>query len=223
MGEACAAVAAPTSGDGTARQGPSANHQRHPLVAENGGALARFARTVRSLAHGGESVLPLAKSRCVGPHPDGIAAGRCRRLVGPFCRWDDRPGPSACGGGKRGQEQQALGRSRGGFSTKIHLRTDRTGRPITFTLTPGQQHEATQFAPLMRQGAVKGPGRGRPRQRPGRVCADKGYSSRTIRQSLRRRGIGIVILGLIRFDRASKLGGLGLLLLKSNRANIAKC
>jgi transposase len=45
----------------------------------------------------------------------------------------------------------------------------------------------------MRQGTVKGRGRGRPRQRPGKVCADKGYSSGTIRRSLRQRGIGVVI------------------------------
>ena len=64
---------------------------------------------------------------------------------------------------------------------------------MTFTLTPGQQQETTQFAALMHQGAVKGPGRGRPRQRPGRVCADKGYSSRAIRLHMRQRGIGVVI------------------------------
>jgi len=36
---------------------------------------------------------------------------------------------------KRGQDNQALGRSRGGFSTKIHLKTDFGGPPIAFHLT----------------------------------------------------------------------------------------
>lgn len=42
-------------------------------------------------------------------------------------------------------------------------------------------------------GAVKRRGRGRPRRRPDRLSGDKGYSSRTVRRQLRRRGIGCVI------------------------------
>ena len=64
---------------------------------------------------------------------------------------------------------------------------------MTLVLTPGQQHEATVFAQLLEQGAVKRPGRGRPRQRPKRIVGDKGYSSRKIRAYLRRRGIRITI------------------------------
>lgn len=84
---------------------------------------------------------------------------------------------------------QALGYSRGGFSTKIHVRCEGEGKPITFILTPGQRHEAVVFEPLMEQGAVNYAGPGRPKQRPGRVVADKGYSSQAIRNYLRRRGI----------------------------------
>ena len=67
------------------------------------------------------------------------------------------------------------------------------GKPVTFVLTPGQQHEATVFEQLMTGGAVKRPGGGRPRVRPKRVCGDKGYSSRKIRSYLRRRGIRYTI------------------------------
>ena len=45
----------------------------------------------------------------------------------------------------------------------------------------------------MEQGAVKRPGRGRPRLRPKRIVGDKGYSSGKIRAYLRRRGIRITI------------------------------
>jgi transposase len=45
----------------------------------------------------------------------------------------------------------------------------------------------------MEQGAVKRSQRGRPRLRPERVVGDKGYSSRKIRQYLRRRNIRITI------------------------------
>jgi transposase len=86
-----------------------------------------------------------------------------------------------------------LGRSQGGFSTKIHLRAEGTGKPMALLITAGQRHEQTVFEPLMETGAVKRVGRGRPRIRPQRVVGDKGYSSTSIRRYLRRRGIGVVI------------------------------
>jgi transposase len=45
------------------------------------------------------------------------------------------------------------------------------------------------FEPLMESGDVRRVGRGRPRRRPQRVVADKGYSSRRIRSWLRSHGI----------------------------------
>ena len=64
---------------------------------------------------------------------------------------------------------------------------------MTLILTPGQRHEAVIFPELMASGAVKRVGRGRPRLRPKRIVGDKGYSSRTHRRSMRRRGIRITI------------------------------
>jgi transposase len=92
-------------------------------------------------------------------------------------------------GARGGQEGEALGRSRGGFSTKLHVRADRRGKPLVLLVTAGQRHDQTQFVPLMQAGAVRRVGRGRPRRRPGRVVGDKGYSSRAIRRYLRRHGI----------------------------------
>ncbi|MCA1854216.1 MAG: hypothetical protein LC647_18055, partial [Beggiatoa sp.] len=57
----------------------------------------------------------------------------------------------------------------------------------------GQQHEATVFEALLEQGAVRRPGRGRPRRRPRRVIGDKGYSAKRIRGYLRQRGMRIPI------------------------------
>ena len=91
------------------------------------------------------------------------------------------------------QEREALGWSKGGFSTKIHLRCDGNGRPMTFLLSVGEPHEVALFEPLMEQGEVKRSGQGRPRIRPKRVSGDKGYSSRKIRRYLRRRGIRYTI------------------------------
>lgn len=64
---------------------------------------------------------------------------------------------------------------------------------MVILLTAGQRHEAVAFEAVMEQGGVKRPGRGRPRLRPKRVVADKGYSSGKIRRYLRRRGIRMTI------------------------------
>jgi transposase len=88
---------------------------------------------------------------------------------------------------------EALGRSQGGFSTKVHIRAEGKGKLMTIALTPGQRHEATAFETLMQQGAVKRNGPGRPRLRPLRIVGDKGYSSGKIRRYLRTHGIRITI------------------------------
>jgi transposase len=64
---------------------------------------------------------------------------------------------------------------------------------MTLLLTPGQQHEATVFEPLMEHGAVPRCHGGRPRLRPRRVMGDKGYSSKKIRHYLRQHGIRLTI------------------------------
>src|SRR6266566_6302563 len=99
-------------------------------------------------------------------------------------------------------QDEALGRSRGGYSTKLHLRIEGGGKPMTLTLTGGQRHEVTQVQALLAGPAIKRPGpggptgrpgRGRPRIRPTRIAGDKGYSFPVVRARLRRRGIGVVI------------------------------
>lgn len=64
---------------------------------------------------------------------------------------------------------------------------------MSFVLQPGEQHESQAFERLMERGAVKRRGAGRPRLRPRRVAGDKAYSSRRIRQWLRRHGIRVTI------------------------------
>lgn len=96
-------------------------------------------------------------------------------------------------GAKGGQQNEALGRSRGGFSTKIHLRAEGNGKPFAFVLSGGERHEAAYFDLLMQQGAVRRVGRGRPRIRPDALVGDRGYSYKRIRRALWRRGIHVVI------------------------------
>jgi transposase len=86
----------------------------------------------------------------------------------------------------------ALGRSRGGLTSKIHLSADRRCRPLSLILTPGQAADSPRFIPVMDKIRVRGPV-GRPRTRPAAAAGDKAYSSRANRSYLRRRHIKAVI------------------------------
>ncbi|MFD0399706.1 IS5 family transposase [Kitasatospora sp. NPDC127121] len=98
-------------------------------------------------------------------------------------------------GGKKGHAtgdetgDHALGRSRGGLGTKLHLACDGRGRPLGFVLTGGNANDCTRLEPVLESIRVPRVGPGRARTRPDHVIADKGYSSRKIRAYLRRRGI----------------------------------
>ena len=73
---------------------------------------------------------------------------------------------------------QALGHSRGGCTTKTHLRCNAVGLPIAVVLSVGQARDSTVCDALM--GERDGD--------PGAMSADKGYESEAIRRDLRDRG-----------------------------------
>lgn len=90
-------------------------------------------------------------------------------------------------------EDHGLGRSRGGFSTKIHLACEQGQKPLSLLVTAGQRGDSPQFEPVLEAIRVPKPGGGRPRRKPLRVRGDKAYSSRANRAYLRRRGIRCTI------------------------------
>jgi transposase len=96
------------------------------------------------------------------------------------------------GGTRAEPADHGLGRSRGGFSTKVHLACEQGQKPLAVIITAGQRGDAPQFTTVMDAIRVPRP-RGRPRKRPGRVLADKAYSSRAIRAWLRCHGIRATI------------------------------
>jgi transposase len=91
------------------------------------------------------------------------------------------------------KDREALGRSRGGLTSKIHLLADSGCRPLARVTSAGQRHDSLAFAPLMGRLKIARRGLGRPRTRPGRVLGDKAYSSAAIRAHLRRRKIKATI------------------------------
>ena len=73
----------------------------------------------------------------------------------------------------------ALGRSRGGFGTKVHLVCDRRGTVLAVFVTAGPRHESKAFEPVMFR-ARRPPRAGRKRW-PARGAGDKGYSYPEVR------------------------------------------
>jgi len=88
----------------------------------------------------------------------------------PDDRFDHRAGTPAGGHGpqKGGSGDPALGRSRGGLSTKIHLLADEAGLPVAFRITAGQTAEYAQAISLLEG------------RQADAVIADKGYDSAEI-------------------------------------------
>ncbi|MFD8997875.1 IS5 family transposase [Streptomyces abikoensis] len=91
------------------------------------------------------------------------------------------------------QTRQALGRSRGGLTTKIHLAVDGRGLPLSIVLTPGNINDATACGQVLDSIRIPRTVTGRPRTTPARLLGDKAYSSWAIRHLLRRRGIAATI------------------------------
>lgn len=87
--------------------------------------------------------------------------------------------------------EHALGYSRGGFGTKIHLLIESHGIPLGIYLTGGQRHECKAFEPLMEHVLVARH-RGQPFW-PDKMAGDKGYSYPEVRGWLKRHKIVAVI------------------------------
>ncbi|MFD3645175.1 IS5 family transposase [Streptomyces cyaneofuscatus] len=89
------------------------------------------------------------------------------------------------GGGRVGPSP--VDRARSG--SKHHLIVDRNGTPLAVTLTGGNRHDVTQLLPLVDAvPSIRGL-RGRPRRKPRRLYADRGYDYDKYRRLLRKRGI----------------------------------
>jgi len=79
----------------------------------------------------------------------------------------------ACSAGLGNQNKQGLGRSRGGFSSKIHAKVDALGNPLKFIITPGQESDFCQANHML--GNVVG----------AYVLCDRGYDSESFRNKIK--------------------------------------
>ena len=76
-----------------------------------------------------------------------------------------------------GGEDQDLGRSVGGFSTKLHMAVDSLGNPVAMVLSPGQDHDSKHALEVLGE------------LQPEVAAMDKAYDSEPLMNELRSRGI----------------------------------
>jgi len=84
--------------------------------------------------------------------------------------------------GAAGGQDQAIGKSRAGNTSKIHMAVDALGWPVAFEITGGQINDCTQAPALIEQlpdGQT--------------FIGDKGYDSQTIRERIERQGAKAII------------------------------
>jgi transposase len=116
----------------------------------------------------GKPVPGTGRQRTIGGHADD--------------RLHARQSASHGGRRKRGEQKQAVGRSRGGRNTKIHALADAKGRLIAILLTGGEAHDCPIAERLIR------------RVKPSkRMLGDKAYDSAELREELDQRGSKPVI------------------------------
>jgi transposase len=131
-----------------------------------------------------EALRPLEQGRRVRGVPRHARRDERYRPSHSDVRLDHRARSCVGGRSKRGQDGQALGRSRGGFTTKIHAKSDASGDIIAFDLTGGEAPDGRHFETLLNIG---------PGIQPRAVICDKGYASKANRQTARARGVAPVI------------------------------
>jgi transposase len=128
-----------------------------------------------------QSLYTLGGARRLGEAVPGAGGSRQIRR-GSDDRFDPHQGTPLGIGRKKGEENQAIGRSRGGRNTKIHAITDAKGRLLSFLLTGGEAHDCTVAERLIGRTAAAE-----------ELLGDKAYDSAELRAWLADRGTKAVI------------------------------
>jgi transposase len=138
--------------------------------------MARSAKAVWQLAHDLYAHEPLVQDRCSGPIVRAIAAcsDHPHQDRGYVPGQHDSKSPSGWHWSVKKNGPQAIGKSRGGWSTKIHLVAADARTAITFSLSPGQAHDAPEGRQLLNRLG--------PRERPLYLLMDRAYEGEKTRQ-----------------------------------------
>lgn len=154
--------------------------------------MARCSSQIRQLEHYLPAIQALERGWGVGSRIGNAGRGHGRQWS---LQHRQHHGSRPCFGSRRerGACRRALGRSRGGFTSKLHCLTDARGRPLAFHLTVGEAADCKAYDTLIAL----------PERAPKAFLADKGYDSDAIRTDLANRSIEAVIPG--RANRRMKI------------------
>ncbi len=85
--------------------------------------------------------------------------------------------------GQKKTKDKAIGRSRGGLTTKIHAIVDGLGNPVQFLLSPGNDHDSIHAVELLEKVPIKG----------SNILGDRAYGSQNIRAYITNQGASYTI------------------------------
>src|SRR5271170_2573568 len=125
--------------------------QRDPVCGRAGLQMARPSRSVRQLAHDLRADEPLGQKRGARPGVREAAVGADRAHQDRSVRagLDFGEGASGWDGRVKKNGPQAIGKSRGGWNTKIHMVSANDRTAIIFSLSPGNAHDAPEGRALL--------------------------------------------------------------------------
>ena len=106
----------------------------------------------------------MGRKRRLGESIQDLSGRSGQRVRHDRCNHRQSP-PAQRWGSKKGDSNEAIGRSRGGLTTKIHTIVDALGNPLAVSLTGGHVHDVTQAQVLTQE------------IEPAALLADKGYDS----------------------------------------------
>jgi len=167
------AVDAGSSKERARRRSP--NYERDILRAAHGDAVARLARAIRTVHDSLQPLQPLVSTWYLEASFRSAGLKIARQSLSD--RQHDCESPSSGKWRKRGEKNQAIGVSRGGRTTKIHVAVDSKGRPLNFTVTGGHVHGSQVVEEVLDT----------PKS-PLAVTADKAYDSQKVRQQIKDEG-----------------------------------
>lgn len=124
-----------------------------------------------------QTLRPLGRERGLARHDGALRRGCRHGKCADRCYGGTRS--FWCSGEGGDQAEEALGRSKGGFTTKIHAATDALGNPVKLTLTGGNRHDVTQAEELLDGWSEEQVGQIE------RVIADKGYDSDAVIETIK--------------------------------------
>src|SRR5215211_4150159 len=179
MGEDRAALSGQAGRPRAQRQGQPALRRGGFVDCPHRQPMARLAVLARELEQRVHALPRLGESGCL----ETAVRGRLRgaRYGIRHGRRHHRQSPPPRAGRKRGTSGQAIGRSKGGMTTKIVALTDALGNLVRFVLLPGQRFDTVGFPPLIDGLAFEA------------LIADKAFDSNAIVAELDARGAKVVI------------------------------